>query len=163
MNNSSLSLKEIAWLIAFVVICQAAGGLGAVSTSGSIQDWYQYLNRPALTPPNWVFGPVWITLYTVMGISLWLVWKLRTSMNVTVPVVVFAAQLLANTLWTPLFFGSHLLFIALITIIVLLLLIVAYIVVTFSVSRLAALLMIPYALWVAFATYLNYGFWQLNG
>lgn len=124
-------------------------------------QWYQNLNRPAITPPGWVFGPVWGLLYLAMSFAAWLVWRRRTGKE-TLPLAFFLAQLLLNGLWSWLFFGQQLIGLALVD----LLLLVALVAVTtrlfIGINRLAGALMIPYLLWVAFASVLNYQFWRLN-
>jgi tryptophan-rich sensory protein len=162
MTDRGTLILELLWLVVFIIICQLAGALGAVFTAKAIPTWYSTLIQPEVTPPNWVFAPVWISLYAIMGISVWLVWRQRGSAGVTVALVLFFLQLAVNALWTPLFFGAHALLAALVDIVILLVLIVVYIVVAYPISRFAAVLMVPYALWVAFATYLNYRFWALN-
>lgn len=158
----AIQIKNGLWLMGFIVLCQAAGLIGALSSFGSLKSWYAVLTRPALTPPGWLFGPVWTLLYTMMAVSLWLVWKSEKNQRRKVLLIVFAAQLLLNALWSPLFFGNHLMLIALIDIVLLAGLILAFIFLAFKELKLASLLMIPYLSWVAFATYLNTGFWLLN-
>lgn len=150
-------------LAASIGICELAGIIGSVFTAGSVSGWYVTLAKPALTPPGWIFGPVWITLYALMGIALFLVWRggINTRQS-KIAVGVFLFQLLLNALWSIIFFGLQLPGIALAEIIVLWIAIVASIIAFARVSRTAAWLLIPYLLWVSFAMYLNYGIYILN-
>ncbi|MFA9454481.1 MAG: TspO/MBR family protein, partial [Candidatus Aminicenantaceae bacterium] len=103
-----MKLKSIGGAVLAVVVCQAAGILGAVFTAPAIPTWYASLQKPAFTPPSWLFAPAWITLYTLMGIAVYLV--LRQGWEkpaVRSAVYVFGLQLVLNALWTPLFFGLH--------------------------------------------------------
>lgn len=144
-------------------ICQAAGLVGSVFTASSIDRWYRFLERPALAPPNWVFGPVWTLLYTFMGVAAFLVWERGFRRpGVRAALAVFAAQLALNALWSFLFFGLQDPEAALIGIALLWLAIVATIALFWRVSRVAGALLVPYLLWVSFAAYLNYAFWRLN-
>lgn len=142
---------------------QATGFIGSLFTVTGVNSWYRMLERPVLAPPNWVFGPVWTTLYTLMGISAFLVWEKRiTRPGVKVALAVFVLQLGINALWSLLFFGLESIGLALIDIFVLLGMIVVTMLLFSRHSRLAAVLLIPYLLWVLFATYLTYSFWVLN-
>ena len=101
-----IRLNEIPKLIVSIVICQLAGMIGAVATSTSVQTWYVTLNKPFFTPPNWLFAPVWLTLYTLMGISLFLVWRLGVQDRPTkVALAIFGVQLVLNAFWSVAFFG----------------------------------------------------------
>jgi tryptophan-rich sensory protein len=129
----------------------------------SIPTWYATLNKPAFTPPNWVFGPVWTTLYIMMGISLYLV--VRGGLDaapVRQGVFLFAAQLVLNTLWSIAFFGMRSPFLGLVTILALIALVTATIFAFYRVSRPAAWLLVPYLCWGCFATALNAMVWVLN-
>jgi tryptophan-rich sensory protein len=129
----------------------------------SIPTWYATLNKPAFTPPNWVFGPVWTTLYVMMGISLYLV--VRGGLDaapVQQGVFLFAAQLVLNTLWSVAFFGMRSPFLGLVTILALIALVTATIFAFYRVSRSAAWLLVPYLCWGCFATALNAMVWVLN-
>ena len=162
MKISNSSYKNTLVLVGFILICQAAGFLGALFTMQSVKTWYVGLVKPPLTPPSWLFGPVWTALYVMMAVALWLIWKSENSENRKQLMIIFFTQLYLNAMWTPLFFGSHLILLALINIIVLLIVIVIFIVRALPEYRAASLLMLPYALWVGFATYLNAGFFFLN-
>ena len=129
-----------------------------VSTGG----WYAELNKPVWNPPNWIFGPVWTVLYIMMAVAAWRVW-LRGGWKVQrTPLSLFLIQWTLNALWTPLFFGFHLLGWAFVEILVLLVFILLTLRAFWPVDRMAAFLMVPYALWVAFASVLNFTIWRLN-
>lgn len=137
-----------------------AAALGAGFTSPA---WYAQLARPSWRPPPWVFGPVWSTLYVLMGVSAWLIWREGGWQRQRLALGLFLAQWGLNALWTPVFFGLRRIDLALLDIVLLWLLIVATIVAFWRTSRPAAMLLIPYILWVTVATALNFGIWQLNG
>ena len=129
----------------------------------AIPNWYATLAKPEFSPPNWVFAPVWISLYTLMGISLYLVWDKRKKKKDTTPaLLVFFAQLVLNTIWSIVFFGLQSPFYAFILIIFLWVLIAGSIYFFYRISKTAAYLLIPYLLWVSFAAILNYYIWVLN-
>ena len=148
-------------MIAFIVILALVvltSLFGAIFTPGA---WYAELEKPALTPPGWVFTPVWLVLYLMIAISGWLVW-IRTATLKHPAVMLWGAQLILNALWSFLFFGLENPAAAFVDILALLVLIILFIIYSFPVSRTASLLFIPYALWVAFAAYLNLGIVLLN-
>ena len=154
---------DIIKFLVSVVACFAAGGIGSLFTFKAIQTWYARLKKPPYTPPNWVFGPVWTTLYILMGISVFLVWQkeLITS-GATLAFILFWVQLSINALWSIIFFGIRSKWGGVITIIVLWFLILATIIASFPISIWAGVLLIPYLLWVSIASYLNVGVWLLN-
>ncbi len=155
--------KEFPKLALSLLVPQLAGALGTIFTSAAISTWYATLVRPTLAPPNWVFGPVWTFLFVLMGIALFLVWRQGIAVKgVRIALILFAIQLVLNVLWSAVFFGIKDLGLALIEISALWLAIVATIVAFRRVSSKAALLLVPYLLWVSFATYLNFQFWILN-
>jgi tryptophan-rich sensory protein len=151
-------------LLAFTIgISQLAGIIGSIFTTSEIANWYVFLNKPYFNPPNWLFGPVWITLYTLMGISLYLVWsKGYKEANIKRAVNIFLVHLVVNSLWSIIFFGLHYLGIAFIVIITLWLMILYLIKLFLGVNKTAAYLLTPYLLWVSFASLLNFSIWQLN-
>lgn len=155
--------RELLKVVAFITLCQLAGVLGSVFTYASIPTWYASLQKPTFTPPNWLFGPAWLTLYTLMGISLYIVWKKGLDKkDVRLSVGLFGAQLALNSLWSFLFFGLKDLRLAFFEIVVLWVFIVASIASFYKVSKKAAMLLVPYILWVSFAALLNYSVWMLN-
>ncbi|HSV27213.1 MAG TPA: TspO/MBR family protein, partial [Sedimentisphaerales bacterium] len=147
----------------FVLISLLAGLVGSMFTATSVRTWYATLNRPALTPPGWVFGPVWTALYIMMGIAAGLVWsKGIASPAVKAAIAAFIIQLILNALWSFLFFGLQSPLYGLIDIIALWFAIAVTIFLFRRVDLYAALLLVPYLLWVTFATFLNIRIWQLN-
>jgi benzodiazapine receptor len=148
-------------LIVFFAICLGAGGLGSFFTASSVRDWYPRLRKPAGTPPSWVFGPVWTTLYILMAISSWLVWW-KYGRGALPALLIFFAQLALNVAWSGIFFGSRMIGLALTEIAVLWLAIVFNVFVFYALLPSAAFLLLPYLLWVSYASYLNWGFWRLN-
>lgn len=149
-------------LIISLIIPQLAGGLGSFFTIGSVKDWYPVLVKPALNPPAWIFGPVWTTLFLLMGYALYLVWKDESGKSKRLAYWAFGIQMVLNTLWSIIFFGLHSPGGALLEMTFLWLAILATIVAFAKISKPAAWLLVPYILWVSFAGYLNYSIWQLN-
>ncbi len=152
------------WLswVAFVAVCLAAGGAGSFATAASVKTWYPTLRLPPGTPPSWVFGPVWTTLYLLMGTAAWLVWRQRLADDITVALTLFFIQLVLNALWSFLFFGARQPGFALAELLVLLALVGATALSFAPISRPAFWLMLPYFAWVSYAGYLNAGIWSLN-
>ena len=144
-------------LLTAIVISEAAGIIGSLFTASAIPGWYASLIKPQLAPPNWVFGPVWTTLYALMGIAAFLVWKRGLERReVKTALAIFVGQLALNTLWSIIFFGLKNPGAAFIEIILLWLAILATIIAFAKISKPAAWLLVPYLLWVSFAGYLNY-------
>jgi len=155
--------KELARLILCLAICQLAGVIGSVFTASSVTTWYTTLEKPWFTPPGSVISVAWITLFALMGLSLFLIWQKEIiSTNAKIAVGVFASQLLVNILWSYAFFGLQSPLAAFIVIVVLWLLILQCIIRFWSISKNAAMLLVPYILWVSFAAFLNYTIWRLN-
>jgi len=157
-------IKPALALIAAILICLAAGGIGSIFTSQStITGWYANLQKPSFTPPNWLFGPVWTTLYIFMGIAAFLVWqKGPQNPAVKTALLFFAGQLILNTAWSWLFFGMNYILLAFIELLILWLAILLTILKFYSLSTTAFLLMLPYLVWVSFAALLNCSIWLLN-
>ncbi|MFT4114575.1 TspO/MBR family protein [Silvibacterium sp.] len=149
-------------LAGWLLLCLAVGGVSSIFPLHNIPTWYAGLIKPPLTPPNGVFGPVWTVLYILMGISAWMVWKTRPSICRRTGLRQFVIQLAFNFLWTWTFFSRHQMLTALVDIVILLLTIVLMIRTFRKMSVTAAWLLVPYLVWVAFATYLNVAFWRLN-
>ncbi|MDD5251171.1 MAG: tryptophan-rich sensory protein [Patescibacteria group bacterium] len=155
--------NDLPKLLIAVVVSELAGVIGAVFTTPSIPTWYAGLVKPALNPPNWVFGPVWTTLFLLMGVAAFLIWRQGMKrQDVRHALEIFGIQLLLNTLWSIIFFGLHDPGAALIDIAALWVAIMGTMVLFHRVSKLAAWLLLPYILWVSFAGYLNYSIWTLN-
>lgn len=159
-----MDFKNALRLIASILICQLAGIVGSFFTVKEIDSWYAALEKPSFSPPNWLFGPAWITLYTLMGIALFLVWKNKVINRKTKKqaIMLFVIHLLVNAVWSIIFFRFHSPFYALLNIVVLLLLIIIVMAKFYRISKTAGYLLIPYLLWVSFATLLNFAIWQLN-
>ena len=142
-------------LVICIAIAQLAGLLGLPFTDTAPGSWYDQLDKPDFTPPGWVFAPTWTLLYTLIGIGLFRVWRAEPSPERTLGIGLWGVQIALNALWTPLFFGAELPWIAGIDLLVLVGAIVATIVVVARVDRIAAVLMVPYLAWVGFATVLT--------
>ncbi|HKY97749.1 MAG TPA: TspO/MBR family protein [Gemmatimonadaceae bacterium] len=153
--------KQIAGLIAWLLVSYAAAAIGGAASINA-GPFYAQLTRPDWAPPSSIFGPVWSTLYTLIAIAAWLVWRREHSPARRLALTLFLVQLAFNALWSWLFFGWHRGALAFADIILLLILIIATIAAFWKTSRPAAALMIPYLLWVTFASGLNYTVWQLN-
>jgi len=150
-------------LAAWLAACFSAALIGGVSTSSSVTTWYPTVAKPSWTPPPWIFGPVWTALYVMMAIAAWLVWR-KLGWNGGAKVLgLFVFQLIANAAWSVFFFGMRSPIAGLLDIVVLWMAIGLTTVLFFRISRLAGSLMIPYWLWVSFATALNFAIWRLNG
>lgn len=146
-----------------ILICQLAGVIGAFFTVSSVSTWYLTLNKPFFNPPSWVFSPVWITLYLMMGISLYMVWNSGLEFRQTkIAVTIFGVQLVLNSFWSILFFGFKSPLLAFVEIIFLWTAILATIIYFYRISKHASYLLIPYLLWVSFAAVLNFSLVYLN-
>lgn len=154
--------KSIKLVIAFI-ICQAAGAIGSIFTVPAIPNWYQGLNKPDFNPPNWVFAPVWFILFTMMAVSLYLIWEkgLEGKRNRSA-VFLFLVHLMINAFWSLAFFGLHNLMLAMIVILILWAAIAVLILLFKRIDKVAAYLLAPYLLWVSFATVLNFAILRLN-
>ncbi len=156
-------MKNVLKFAACILICQLAGFIGSIFTVNSIPNWYAGLNKPVLNPPNWIFAPVWLTLYVLMGISLFLIVKNGLGSNINRNAFyLFIVQLFFNAIWSIIFFGLQQLFVSVMVIFVLWLLILSCILSFRKISAASSYLMIPYLLWVSFAAYLNVSFLLLN-
>lgn len=155
--------KKLTYIAITVFICLVIGFLSSFATQSSVTTWYVTLNKPSFNPPNSVFAPVWTILYIMMGVSAGLIWaKGLHHVWVKTALYHFGFQLLLNAMWSIVFFGLREPFWGLLVILTLLILIVLTIRWFYLVSKPAAFLLIPYLLWVCFATALNYKIWELN-
>lgn len=153
------------WLKAIISLAlpQVAALTGAAFTVTGEGSWYRSIQKPDWNPPGWVFGPVWTTLYILMGIAFYLVWKSTADKKIKTPAMVFwILQLILNLLWTVIFFYAHEIGYAFAEIVLLWLFILITIFLFARVSKLAAWLLVPYISWVSFAAILTYTIWQLN-
>jgi benzodiazapine receptor len=168
MNTTQVRLRTVPsaippWLglVLWVLLCAAAGAIGAIA-SADAPRFYGSLTQPTWAPPSQVFGPVWTCLYLLMAVAAWLVWRERGWARARGALGMFVLQLVINAAWSWLFFGAHEGALAFADIVVLLALILATIVAFARIRALAAWLLVPYLLWVSFATALNWSVWQLN-
>jgi translocator protein len=156
-------MNNILKLVIAVAIPIAVGAISGFFTVTGVQSWYQTINKPSWNPPNWIFGPVWTTLYVMMGIALYLIWKSDSSdMLKKTAIILFAVQLTLNFFWSFIFFNQEQPGWALVEIIVMWVFILVTIFAFAQVSKPAAWLLVPYISWVSFATILNYTIWKLN-
>jgi benzodiazapine receptor len=161
MSTTKLVIGFIFWLIitfgvAFWASSYSPGGGTEVGV------WYVQIQKPAFTPPNWIFGPVWTLLYAMMATAAWLVWRRSGFAGARTALIIFLIQLALNFLWSWIFFGQHLIGWALLDIVILWIAIFATVILFWQKSILAGTLMIPYLGWVSFAAILNYSIWRLN-
>ena len=156
------ALRQVLGLAAFVLICFAAAGLGGLVTTARIPIWYADLAKPAWTPPDWTFGPVWTALYLMMAFSAWLVWRQAGLAGARLPLALFGIQLVLNSLWSVLFFGLQSPGAAAVEIVLLWAAILATLLAFWKRSNLAGALLVPYLAWVSFAAVLNVAIWWMN-
>ena len=149
-------------LFVFVALCLLVSAAGGMVTATSVDTWYQALAKPSFNPPNWVFAPVWTTLYFLMGVSSWRIWRRRATQATRGALALFGLQLFLNFAWSVLFFGFQRIDLALIDIVILFVAIVANMILFWRIERLATLLLVPYAAWVVFAIVLNVSIWLIN-
>ena len=149
-------------LFVFVALCLLVSAAGGMVTATSVDTWYQALAKPSFNPPDWVFAPVWTTLYFLMGVSGWRIWRRRALRATRGALALFGLQLFLNFAWSVLFFGFQRIDLALIDIVILFVAIVANMILFWRIERLATLLLVPYAAWVVFAIVLNVSIWLLN-
>ncbi len=157
-----MKTKQAAKLIASLLLPLAVGGIAGIFTAEAIPGWYATLNKPSFSPPNWVFGPVWTTLYIAMGISFFMIWNMDASKARNQAIGVFMVQLFLNFCWSFFFFHFKMIGIALFDIVALWIMIVVMISQFYRLKPLAAFINIPYLLWVSFATALNAAYFLLN-
>lgn len=155
-------MKSLILKITFcVVLCLALGLLSGFSTIDSINNWYQFIKKPSWNPPNWLFAPVWTSLYILMGIAVALVWH-SSDQNKKTAIGIFIVQFVLNLAWSFIFFNMHQVGWAFAEIITMLFFIFLTILLFYKINKTAAWLMLPYLCWVSFATVLNGTIWYLN-
>lgn len=137
-------------------------GVAAFASQFEPGEWYTNLAKPAWTPPGWLFGPVWGTLYFAMSIAAWFVWRERHTTVVTLPLAFYLMQLVVNGLWSWLFFGNRWIGLASVNLIVLVILVAITAAMFLKVRKAAALMLIPYLLWISYASALNFQIWRMN-
>lgn len=146
-----------------LLLCQLAGLIGSIFTAPAIDQWYQYLNKPFFNPPSWLFGPVWTILYLMMGVALYLIWQEKISWSKhKIVYLSFFTQLFLNALWSIIFFGWQQPGWAFLEILLMWAAIVTTIYYFYQHQKTAAYLLLPYLLWVTFASLLNFAIWRLN-
>jgi len=149
--------------LAFSVgVCLGAAGIGSVLTTPSLHPWYATLRKPAWTPPNWLFGPVWTALYLAMAVAAWLVWRQAGFSPARLPLTLFVIQLALNVAWSGIFFRMRLPGAAFLEVVLLWSYILSTAIAFWPVSRMASWLMVPYLTWVTFAAALNAAIWRMN-
>jgi tryptophan-rich sensory protein len=153
--------KQFVGLMAWIGITFIAAGLGSLASINA-QTFYTQLVRPEWAPSSSIFAPVWTILYALMGIAAWLVWRLGGFHGARTPLTLFLVQLAINALWSWLFFGWQLGALAFAVTLILWALILATLITFWRIKPLAGTLLMPYLLWVSFASILNYTIWQLN-
>ena len=153
--------KSLAGLVISLGLTLAIGGIGGWVTAGSVADWYPTLARPGFNPPNWVFAPVWTTLYVLMGLAAWQVWRRLGTLRHRA-FALYGGQLALNLLWSILFFGLHRIGWALVDLVALFAALVATGHAFSDIDRTAGWCFVPYALWVSYAGALNAALWWLN-
>jgi len=161
-----MNIKKLTKAFFFIVLCQAAGFIGTFFTAGGLDPWYNTIIKPTFNPPGWIFGPVWVTLYALMGIALYIIWQKRHSLlkkkSARHASNLFLVNLGLNAIWSPIFFGAHNIELALITIILIWFTLAFSIKLYAQLSRPAAWLLMPYLFWTTFATILNISIFALN-
>jgi tryptophan-rich sensory protein len=157
-----MDFKDIVKLVLSLGVCQVAALIGTVFTVSSIPDWYAALNKPFFNPPDWLFAPAWTILYILMGLALYLIWRAPKVKHTNEALMLFGAQLTFNVIWSIVFFGFKSIMGGVLSIIILLLLILLTIFQFYKVDKNAAYLMMPYLLWVGFATILNVSILLMN-
>lgn len=153
-------------LVGSIFLAQAAGAIGSIFTVESVQTWYQFLNKPTWSPPNWLFGPVWLSLYTLMGTAAYLIWRTKASGQLIKlrrrALILYGLHLIFNTLWSILFFGWRRPDLAFFEILFLWLMILLMMIWFGKIKKVASWLLLPYLLWVTFASWLNFNILLLN-
>jgi len=155
-------MKQAVVLVLFIVVCLGVGFLGSKYTSQSIPDWYSQIKKPAWTPPNWLFAPVWTFLYISMAVAAWLVWRNLGVTGSYASMILFVLQLALNALWSYLFFGLRMPGLAFLDIVALFVAIVLTAMLFWRYVALAGVLMLPYIVWVGYASTLNWAIWRMN-
>ena len=157
-----MNKSQIIKLVVSLILPLGVGAIAGIFTAKAVPEWYASLNRPSFSPPNWVFGPVWTVLYILLGISLFLIWKLESGKERNLAIFVFLLQLLLNFGWSFIFFYFKMIGFALFEIILLWMSIVIMLFLFYKIKPMAAYINIPYFFWVTFATLLNSTYYFLN-
>jgi tryptophan-rich sensory protein len=157
-----MTTRQAIALAVSVGICLGAAGMGSVLTAPSLHPWYATLRKPTWTPPNWLFGPVWTALYLGMAVAAWLVWRQAGFSHARLPLTLFAVQLALNVAWSGIFFGLRSPGVAFLEVVLLWLFILSTAIAFWPLSRTASWLLVPYLIWVTFASALNAAIWRMN-
>ena len=160
--SASARTRDTVGFSVFLALCLAVSAIGGAVTATSVGSWYKTLAKPAFNPPDWIFAPVWTALFFMMAMAGWRVWRRDGLRKARPALALFGLQLALNLAWSILFFGMRSIGAALVEIVVLLLAILATTVLFWQRDRMAGMLFIPYAAWVAFAAVLNAALWHLN-
>ena len=160
MGQSRTKLQSGVGLAVAFAICFGVAALGSIWTAGSVDGWYQGIQKPSWNPPDWIFGPVWTLLYSAMAVAVWDVW--RSNRDAKNAIIIFAIQLGLNALWSALFFGLHSPGWAFVEIVVLIVSIVITMIAFYRRLPRASMLLSPYLAWTVFAAVLNGSIWCLN-
>ena len=158
-TNGSSPVRSSVALVGWLLLSFSAAALGGFFMPG---EWYAGLKKPSWNPPNSIFGPVWTALYTTMAVAAWLVWKRGGFARHGVALSLFLLQLLLNAFWSPLFFGMENPALAFVDIVLLWLALLATVLAFWKIRPLAGMVLVPYLLWVTFASALNFALWRLN-
>jgi translocator protein len=146
-----------------LILPQLAGFIGSFFTVSAIPNWYATLQKPSFSPPNWLFGPMWILLYCLMGVSVYLVWqKIEEDKKAKKAVWLFWIHLVFNAIWSIVFFGLQNPSLAFANLFIIWILIIALMIIFWKINKNSTYLLIPYFLWVSFAGILNFFIWRLN-
>jgi translocator protein len=146
-----------------LILPQLAGFIGSFFTVSAIPNWYATLQKPSFSPPNWLFGPMWILLYCLMGVSVYLVWqKIEEDKKAKKAVWLFWIHLVFNAIWSIVFFGLQNPSLAFANLFIIWILIIALMIIFWKINKNSTYLLIPYLLWVSFAGILNFFIWRLN-
>ncbi len=156
-----MTTRDIWGLAAFLAICLGIAAVTGFVTAPNVAGWYQELAKPSFNPPNSLFAPVWTLLYIMIAVSGWLIWR-ATGFGPDRPLVIYGLQLALNFAWSFIFFGAHMIGLALADIVLLLIVIGWNIVAFWRIEPIAGLLLVPYFFWVSFATALNAAIWDIN-
>jgi len=163
MSDKGKKINKVGVLAASLVLPQLAGFVGSLFTTPAIPTWYAGLNKPSFSPPNWLFAPVWLLLYLLMGISLYIIWiKSAENLEAKTARNIFLVHLVFNASWSILFFGLNNPLLGLFNIITIWCFILYLIKAFFGLDKRAAFLLFPYLLWVSFASILNFSIYMLN-
>ena len=157
-----MKFKPLAFILS-IALTLSVGALGGWATAQSVKIWYPTLNKPSFNPPNWLFAPVWTSLYILIGIAAYLIWVKRNQItHFPRTVAIYLIQLILNLAWSFIFFYLHEIGFALAEIILLLIIIIVNAITFYKIDRWAGFLFIPYILWVSFASFLTYNIFMLN-